>query len=149
MTKVSRTFRIDQKLSTALDKLYTRHGDNTYHVEQALSTYLPIMLLDAQTKTEVAPPKKAAKRFTPPTLQEAGNYFLSRGSQDSVNEADKFIDFYESKGWMVGKNKMKSWQAAVRNWMKGSSTKKAGEPIPTLSSKMGDRSWAKGIVDGI
>ena len=46
MTKVSRTFRIDQKLSTALDKLYTRHGDNTFHVEQALSQYGPIKALE-------------------------------------------------------------------------------------------------------
>ena len=30
--------------------------------------------------------------------------------------AESFVDFYESKGWMVGKNKMKDWRAAVRNW---------------------------------
>ena len=42
MTKVSRTFRIDKKLSTALDIIYTRHGDNTYHLECALSQYKPI-----------------------------------------------------------------------------------------------------------
>ena len=31
-------------------------------------------------------------------------------------DADRFVDFYESKGWMVGKNKMKDWRAAVRTW---------------------------------
>ena len=31
-------------------------------------------------------------------------------------DVNKFINFYESKGWMVGKNKMKDWKAAVRNW---------------------------------
>ena len=31
-------------------------------------------------------------------------------------DPEKFIDFYESKGWMVGKNKMKDWRAAVRTW---------------------------------
>ena len=30
--------------------------------------------------------------------------------------ADTFIDFYACKGWMVGKNKMKDWKAAVRTW---------------------------------
>jgi hypothetical protein len=30
----------------------------------------------------------------------------------------KFINFYESKGWMVGKNKMKDWKAAIRTWVK-------------------------------
>lgn len=42
MTKVSRTFRIDPKLSTALDIIHTRSGDYTWHVEAALSQYGPI-----------------------------------------------------------------------------------------------------------
>ena len=39
MLKVKRTFSIDANLSKALDKLYQRHGDNTYHLEQALKAY--------------------------------------------------------------------------------------------------------------
>ena len=31
-------------------------------------------------------------------------------------DADAFVNFYESKGWMIGKNKMKDWKAAVRTW---------------------------------
>ena len=31
-------------------------------------------------------------------------------------EAERFVDFYKSKGWMIGKNKMKDWKAAVRTW---------------------------------
>ena len=31
-------------------------------------------------------------------------------------DAQQFIDFYEAKGWMIGKNKMKDWRAAVRTW---------------------------------
>ena len=42
MTKISRTFRLDRKLSNALDTIYTRHGDNTYHLESALKNYPPI-----------------------------------------------------------------------------------------------------------
>ena len=33
-------------------------------------------------------------------------------------DAQRFIDFYEAKGWMIGKNKMKDWRAAVRTWMR-------------------------------
>jgi hypothetical protein len=33
-------------------------------------------------------------------------------------DGNKFINFYESKGWMVGKNKMKDWKAAIRTWVK-------------------------------
>lgn len=57
--------------------------------------------------------KQKEKRFTPPTLEEARAYFTERGYP---REAEAFINFYESKGWMVGKNKMKDWRAAVRNW---------------------------------
>ena len=54
-------------------------------------------------------------RFAPPTLEEVKEYCRERGNKV---DPEKFIDFYESKGWMVGKNKMKSWQAAVRTWEK-------------------------------
>lgn len=51
--------------------------------------------------------------FTPPTVEEISAYCRERNNR--VN-AKRFIDFYESKGWMIGKNSMKSWQAAVRTW---------------------------------
>lgn len=53
-----------------------------------------------------------AKRFTPPTLAEVQSYVAERHS--AVNPQE-FIDFYESKGWMVGKTPMKDWKAACRN----------------------------------
>ena len=55
-------------------------------------------------------------RFTPPTLQECIDYFISKDSNRS--EAETFWNFYESKNWMVGKNKMKKWTSAVANWLK-------------------------------
>lgn len=55
------------------------------------------------------------KRFTPPTFQEVSDYFFDKCGDSS--DAQKFIDFYESKGWYVGKNKMKDWKASVRNWL--------------------------------
>ena len=53
------------------------------------------------------------KKFTPPTLEEVKAYCDER--KNSV-DPDTFINFYESKGWFVGKNKMKDWKAAVRTW---------------------------------
>lgn len=53
------------------------------------------------------------KRFTPPTLEEVKEYCKERNN--SVNP-ETFINFYESKGWFVGKNKMKDWRACVRTW---------------------------------
>lgn len=51
--------------------------------------------------------------FIPPTLDEVREYCVDR-----MNGVDPqtFCDFYQSKGWMVGKNKMKDWKAAVRTW---------------------------------
>ena len=52
-------------------------------------------------------------KFAPPTKSQIDEYCREKGY---AIDADRFIDFYESKGWMVGKNKMKDWKAAVRNW---------------------------------
>lgn len=56
------------------------------------------------------------KRFVIPTIEALKEYFIERGAPA---EAERFFDFYTSKGWMVGKNKMKDWKAGVRNWMRG------------------------------
>lgn len=53
------------------------------------------------------------KRFTAPSLEEVRAYCIERNN--SV-DPQRFIDYYESKGWMIGKNKMKDWKAAVRTW---------------------------------
>lgn len=58
------------------------------------------------------------KRFAPPTPEDVREY--CRGKGLSV-DADRFVDFYESKNWYVGKNKMKDWKAAVRNWARSQS----------------------------
>lgn len=57
--------------------------------------------------------KDNIKRFAPPTVEDVNAYCWEKGY--SV-DAERFVDFYESKGWMVGKNRMKDWKAAVRNW---------------------------------
>lgn len=51
--------------------------------------------------------------FVPPTPMDVKAYCIEKGYKV---DADRFCDFYESKGWMVGKNKMKDWKAAARNW---------------------------------
>lgn len=65
------------------------------------------------------PPVESLKRsvFTPPTEEEVAEYAKAKGYADF--EVERFVDFYASKGWYVGKNKMKDWRAAVRNWWRG------------------------------
>lgn len=69
-----------------------------------------------EPKTEEAEQKPSIKRFIPPTVDEVRAYCNER--RNSV-DASKFVDFYESKGWMVGKSKMKDWRASVRTWERG------------------------------
>lgn len=57
----------------------------------------------------------AAPRFRKPTVQEVSSYCAER--KNNV-DAEAFWNFYESKGWKVGKNPMKSWKAAIVTWEK-------------------------------
>lgn len=70
-----------------------------------------------KTKDNTLPPNGVsdtrAKRFTPPSADDVSAYVQAQGYH--VN-ADRFVAFYEQKGWMVGKNRMKDWKAAVRTW---------------------------------
>lgn len=72
-----------------------------------------------KTKDNSLPPNGVsdtrAKRFTPPTLDDVSAYIRERGSNV---DAQRFLDFYTAKGWIVGKNRMKDWKAAVRTWEK-------------------------------
>lgn len=65
--------------------------------------------------------KEKASAFVPPQLSEIEEYCKDRGN--SV-DASRFYDWYTANGWMVGKNKMKDWKAAVRTWEKEDSSKK-------------------------
>ena len=53
------------------------------------------------------------KYFNKPKIIEIENYCLERNNNI---DAYSFFNYYESKGWMIGKNKMKDWKAAVRTW---------------------------------
>lgn len=57
--------------------------------------------------------EKRQSPFRPPTRDEVETYCKERGNHVDV---DRFIDFYTAKGWMIGKNLMKDWKAAVRTW---------------------------------
>lgn len=59
------------------------------------------------------PEKKENKRFVKPTVEEVQEYCKERNN--TIN-AQHFVDFYESKGWKIGKDSMKDWKAAIRTW---------------------------------
>lgn len=89
--------------------------------------------------------KKNTGRFAPPSLKEVSNYIQENNY--SV-DAGSWIDFYESKGWMVGKNKMKSWQAAVRTWHKRNDTGESREHEMIKDAKsMNVWAWEKKYME--
>lgn len=85
--------------------------------------------------------KGEANRFTPPTLEEVKAYCLESGYRI---DAERFIDYYESNGWMVGRNKMKDWKAAVRNWSKRDDGKPKKDEYIDPNANV-DLSWAERI----
>lgn len=69
----------------------------------------------------IAKGKGKRTNFKPPTMDQLLAYIIERepdlSTLDTSQIAQRFMNHYESNGWMVGKNKMKNWMAAVRNWL--------------------------------
>ena len=89
--------------------------------------------IDIEKEKEKEREKKEskAKRFTPPTLEDVTAYCIERANNI---DAQHFIDYYTSNGWLVGKNKMKDWKAAVRTWERNgysSNTSRPSKPNTT------------------
>lgn len=78
--------------------------------------------LEAPTPTK----ERKSCRFVAPTLEEVQTYCAERNNNV---DAERFIDYYTSNGWKVGKNPMKDWKAAVRTW-----ERQGDERKPTKSS---------------
>lgn len=89
---------------------------------------------------EVAfPPSKSAKKrqgFRPPTLEELKEYM--RQKKLSSFDPQEFIDFYESKGWMIGKNKMTSWKSAAGRWERNNQNRNERDRTNTRQLGKGD-----------
>ena len=72
-----------------------------------------------QNETKEKDANASKKKFAPPSLEEVEAYCKERGN---TVDAAQFIDFYASKGWLVGKVTMKDWKAAVRTWERNRTT---------------------------
>ena len=79
--------------------------------------------------------------FKKPTLDEVKNYCILR--KNNI-EAEAFIDFYESKNFMIGKNKMKDWKACVRTWE--SREKKNPKTMSKLDAQINEWQKAKELL---
>jgi hypothetical protein len=92
------------------------------------------------TNTNLTDSNKKAL-FKKPTLDEVKNYCILR--KNNI-EAEAFIDFYESKGWQIGKEIMKSWKACVRTWE--SREKKNPKTMSKLDAQINEWQKAKELL---
>jgi hypothetical protein len=67
---------------------------------------------------DTSKPETSGTKSKPRNVEEVAEYCAEKGLDV---DAERFMDFYESKGWKVGKDTMKDWRAAVRNWARGNS----------------------------
>jgi uncharacterized protein YdaU (DUF1376 family) len=82
-----------------------------------------------------------SKRFAPPALDEVISEMTGR-TQDPTHEANRFLAYYESNGWKVGRNPMKSWKAAVTNWVTKTKQPQLIDSSQTgLAARLTDTSW--------
>jgi len=105
-TSAERTREYRKRQKNQEDKTSDRHSDVTVTPPET----------DTDTDTDKIR-GKTAKRFVPPTPDQVREYCQQRGN---AVDPERFVDFYAAKGWMVGKNRMKDWKAAVRTWERGS-----------------------------
>lgn len=76
-------------------------------------------------------------RFVPPTADQVKAYCTEKGY---TVDADRFVDFYTSNGWKVGKNPMRDWKASVRTWNRSDKPKlNSASPMPNYG---GEDNWS-------
>ena len=85
-----------------------------------------------QNETKEKDANASKKKFAPPSLEEVEAYCKERGN---TVDAAQFIDFYASKGWLVGKVTMKDWKAVVRTWERNRTTTSFSQPKQSQRAK--------------
>lgn len=111
-------------------KLLEKHSicSNSLQFKPLISTLQGAKDMDKVKDMDKAKDKPLSN-FTKPTANEVLIY--GETLNPVFTQSDDFVDFYESKGWLIGKNKMKDWKAAVRTWnrknVEKQQTQKAGQ----------------------
>jgi predicted phage replisome organizer len=124
-----REYREKQKqLVIETDTLRTKKDNVRQEIEKEIEIDIEKELKDIKNSVDKTTP---TKRFTPPSIEEISLYCEER--QNNVN-AEKFHSFYEMKGWMVGKNKMKDWKAAIRTWEQDKDSKQVNGKYGVLDA---------------
>ena len=99
---------------------------------------------DKEEDKEEEKHNKPLARFVPPTAGEVAAYCAER---NNGLDADAFVNFYAAKGWMIGKNRMKDWKAAVRTWEQHRRQDHAEQQDAAQVDKNKWAAWIRGEVE--
>jgi len=119
----TRQFRSDSSRERVQKHRESQKNQQDKDAKQACNVTVTPSETDTETDTDKEDKRKTAKRFVPPTVDQVRDYCKQR---NNAVDAKRFVDFYESKGWVVGKTKMKDWKASVRTW---ESKQREEEPV--------------------
>lgn len=101
---------------------------------------------DKREKVTSSPKRETASRFRPPTVEEVEAYCFERNNKV---DPERFVDFYSSNGWKVGKNPMKDWKAAVRTWEKRDGPNNVVEMTNGQKARQAQNDVLKAMYQGI
>ena len=134
-----REFRAKQKEAKALHcNSAVTSGNKNVTLEKEIEKEIELEKEEANASTHVRTresekPDPEPKRFKKPTLKELETY--KQEANLNLVDCSAFYDFYESKGWAVGKAPMKDWRASMRNWQRNEAERiaKRGAPPTTMA----------------
>lgn len=122
--------RVQRNEKASAKALPQECGQCPQPVHSAVHTEIRDKSIENREKKEDANASKkegGKTAFRAPSIEDVEAYCKSEGFDQT--DADDFVNFYQKKGWYVGKDKMKDWKAAVRNW-ENSERKRRG--LPTI-----------------
>ena len=103
------------------------NGEDTVSIPYQYGSDTTVTVTDTVTVSDTVPVSvKKARNLIPPPVEMVQDYINANGLNVDANA---FVDFYASKGWMVGRTKMKDWQASVRNWSRNEHSKPSANPF--------------------
>jgi uncharacterized protein YdaU (DUF1376 family) len=138
----------DQYRKKQTDNAKKRWVGNATAYATAYATALPAHMPNVCSPSPSPSPNKEESiasepqrsRFAPPTIKEVEDRCLEIGLPTS--EASKFVNYYESKGWIVGRSKMKSWKASLAGWKDRHNERQQALPIQSQSRQALDQNIA-------
>ena len=115
---LSQKHSIDKQIDGYISQMSKRHPNEDPWQGGTQGAYIDPTQQEKEKEKEQEKEKEKEKlnnKFTPPNFNDVLQYCMQNNYEV---DCSRFINLYESKGWMVGKNKMNDWKAAIRTWVK-------------------------------